>query len=254
MAVRLSRPYDHGPGDDRLLPCEICGGRGGTSACEPLLIGGQAIGACLLGETDRRRPPRSDARVRRSGHADPRQPAQPGARRDASRQRRAHRPTEPERRQRHAQPNRSASRPQHQPAGSDHARSRSLQGDQRPPRPRKRRQGTRARRIHHQLNHSPQRLRRPLRRRRVSDPAPDTDREGAIAVAERVRTAIQNAVVTGLGALAAGLGVAVLPTNASDAAELLRTADRALYTAKETAATASTPAQPQRQRGCPAGG
>ena len=48
MAVRLSRPYDHGPGDSPLVPCDICSGRGGTSACEPLLVGGQVIGSVLV--------------------------------------------------------------------------------------------------------------------------------------------------------------------------------------------------------------
>jgi hypothetical protein len=48
MAVRLGRAYDRRPGDEGLLRCEICGAMEGTSACEPLLVGGQAIGSVLV--------------------------------------------------------------------------------------------------------------------------------------------------------------------------------------------------------------
>ena len=64
---------------------------------------------------------------------------------------------------------------------------------------------------------------------------PDTDREGAINVAEKLRSEIGRAEVTGIGGpLAASLGVAVLPDDAVESDELLRNADRALHTAKES--------------------
>jgi predicted signal transduction protein with EAL and GGDEF domain len=62
---------------------------------------------------------------------------------------------------------------------------------------------------------------------------PDTDRDGAIDVAEKLRTEIQHAEVPGVGAISASLGVAMLPDDAADADDLLRKADRALYAAKK---------------------
>jgi diguanylate cyclase (GGDEF)-like protein len=62
---------------------------------------------------------------------------------------------------------------------------------------------------------------------------PGTGREGAIDVAEKLRAAIAAASPTGSERqVTASFGVAVLPDEARDGAELLRTADRALYTAK----------------------
>ncbi|MDP9344888.1 MAG: GGDEF domain-containing protein, partial [Actinomycetota bacterium] len=62
---------------------------------------------------------------------------------------------------------------------------------------------------------------------------PDTGAEGAQAVAEKLRATM--ATVTGLGlskALSASFGVATCPDHATDDSGLLRLADRALYTAK----------------------
>lgn len=62
---------------------------------------------------------------------------------------------------------------------------------------------------------------------------PDTDREGAMNVAEKLRHEIEQAELPNSGRLTASFGVAVLPNDAVDSSELLRKADRALYSAKE---------------------
>jgi diguanylate cyclase (GGDEF)-like protein len=64
---------------------------------------------------------------------------------------------------------------------------------------------------------------------------PQTDREGAMVVAERVRSAVAshsfpNAVD---GAITISLGVATFPEDADDANSLIQAADRALYLAKQ---------------------
>ena len=61
----------------------------------------------------------------------------------------------------------------------------------------------------------------------------DTDHDGAINVAEKLRAEIERAPIAGVGRISASLGVAVLPTDASNSDDLLRKADRALYAAKK---------------------
>ena len=62
---------------------------------------------------------------------------------------------------------------------------------------------------------------------------PDTDREGAILVAEKLRQAIARIALSGLDrSLTASLGVATMPPEGCDADALMRLADRALYAAK----------------------
>jgi diguanylate cyclase (GGDEF)-like protein len=62
---------------------------------------------------------------------------------------------------------------------------------------------------------------------------PDTDRDGALTSAEKLREAITKITVPGVErAITASLGLAMLPQDAADAATLVRGADRALYTAK----------------------
>ena len=62
---------------------------------------------------------------------------------------------------------------------------------------------------------------------------PDTDSEGAIDAAEKVRAAIAMIDVPQVDReITASLGVAVFPTDALDADTLVRMADRALYAAK----------------------
>jgi len=62
---------------------------------------------------------------------------------------------------------------------------------------------------------------------------PDTDREGAVTVAEKLREAIAAVEVAGVSRpITATLGVAALPEDADEPTTLLRAADRALYLAK----------------------
>ena len=61
---------------------------------------------------------------------------------------------------------------------------------------------------------------------------PDTDRDGAVTLAENMRQAIAGLEVTGVSRLTASLGVAALPEDAPEPTLLLRAADRALYLAK----------------------
>jgi diguanylate cyclase (GGDEF)-like protein len=80
---------------------------------------------------------------------------------------------------------------------------------------------------------------------------PDTHAAAARDVAEKLRVAIEGADISQLGPLAASFGVAAIPDDASDAEQMIRKADRALYAAKaggrnrvETAAQPGGPATP----------
>ena len=62
---------------------------------------------------------------------------------------------------------------------------------------------------------------------------PDTDTEGAVTVAEKLRLALASIEVPGVPrAITASFGVAAMPDDGSEPSSLLRTADRALYLAK----------------------
>jgi diguanylate cyclase (GGDEF)-like protein len=62
---------------------------------------------------------------------------------------------------------------------------------------------------------------------------PETDKQGALKVAETVRKAIATIHLANLNQITASIGVAVLPDDAGDAPTLIRSADRALYSAKK---------------------
>lgn len=62
---------------------------------------------------------------------------------------------------------------------------------------------------------------------------PETDRDGAVTVAEKLREAVAAVEVAGVSRpITATFGVAALPEDADEPALLLRAADRALYLAK----------------------
>jgi diguanylate cyclase (GGDEF)-like protein len=62
---------------------------------------------------------------------------------------------------------------------------------------------------------------------------PDTDADRAVLVAEKIRAAIGEINVSGVQrAITASLGIAAIPEHAADGDQLVRSADRALYTAK----------------------
>jgi diguanylate cyclase (GGDEF)-like protein len=47
LAVRLSRPVDQGASSEEIITCEVCGAQEGESTCQPLLVGGEVIGSVL---------------------------------------------------------------------------------------------------------------------------------------------------------------------------------------------------------------
>ena len=47
LAVRFARTHAEQPGVESLLGCEVCGNTGQFTTCEPLLVGGEVIGAVL---------------------------------------------------------------------------------------------------------------------------------------------------------------------------------------------------------------
>jgi diguanylate cyclase (GGDEF)-like protein len=62
---------------------------------------------------------------------------------------------------------------------------------------------------------------------------PDTDRDGAVVAAETLREAITGVDVPGVSRpISASFGVAAIPDDAAEPSLVLRSADRALYTAK----------------------
>lgn len=63
--------------------------------------------------------------------------------------------------------------------------------------------------------------------------APDTGPEGAVALAQTIRSAVHEMALPGLPPLTVSIGVAVLPDDATTPAGLVRAADRLLYVAKE---------------------
>lgn len=48
VAVRFARPYEREPGADPLVGCGLCGAARGASTCQPLLVGGKVIGSVLI--------------------------------------------------------------------------------------------------------------------------------------------------------------------------------------------------------------
>ena len=74
---------------------------------------------------------------------------------------------------------------------------------------------------------------------------PDTDGQGALDAAEKVRAAIEGIALPNLDrAVTASLGVAAYPTDALDSETLVRMADRALYAAKAAGRNRSELATP----------
>ena len=61
---------------------------------------------------------------------------------------------------------------------------------------------------------------------------PETDEEGGMRAAERIRTAVASHAIEELGNVTVSLGVAVFPEHATERDELLESADTALYQAK----------------------
>lgn len=48
LAVRLAKPHRRDPDREQLMPCELCGGSAARSTCVPALVGGHVIGSVLV--------------------------------------------------------------------------------------------------------------------------------------------------------------------------------------------------------------
>jgi diguanylate cyclase (GGDEF)-like protein len=51
LALRLARTYVRDRGAEPLLQCDLCGKSAGASMCQPLLVGGEVLGAVLMRKT-----------------------------------------------------------------------------------------------------------------------------------------------------------------------------------------------------------
>jgi diguanylate cyclase (GGDEF)-like protein len=234
MAVRLSTPYGRTSGDDPLMQCEVCGKVTGDLVCEPLLVGGQVIGSVLvarnkaMGEPERARV--RDAVVQAA-------PILANQRNLALAELRAasdvltglpnRRSADETLKRMAAHAGRRVSPLAAVLLDLDHfKRVNDIHGHE---------QGDKVLAVVGQILISTV---------RASDFAaryggeeflillPDTDREMARDVAEKLRIAIAETENFECGSLTASFGVAALPEDASDAEQLIRKADRALYAAK----------------------
>jgi diguanylate cyclase (GGDEF)-like protein len=235
MAVRFSRSYDRRhPGDDGLSRCEICGELSVASACEPLLVSGQVIGSVLVASP---KPISSERRQRLSESVAQAAPIIANHRNLALAE--LHALSDPltglpNRRQADETLRRMASFAIRSKAplaavmiDIDHFKQlNDRHGHE---------SGDNALALVGHIIGSTI---------RESDFAarfggeeflvllPDTTRDAALLVAEKLRAEIRRAELTGIGAISASLGVAVMPADATTPEVLLRNADRALYGAK----------------------
>ncbi|MBA3808763.1 MAG: diguanylate cyclase [Solirubrobacterales bacterium] len=235
MAVRLSRSYDQQSDGDGLQQCEICGGLDGAATCEPLLVGGQVIGSVLVAS---RKPIDADRRIRLRESVAQAAPILANQRNLAIAEGRAASDALT------GLPNRRAADEAFKRMAAHAGRSITplaaimldldhfkLLNDRHG-----HESGDRALALVGSIIGSTI---------RASDFAaryggeeflvllPDTDRDSAMILAEKLRSEIEHAELVGIGAITASLGVAVLPMDAAEPDELLRKADRALYAAKE---------------------
>jgi diguanylate cyclase (GGDEF)-like protein len=63
---------------------------------------------------------------------------------------------------------------------------------------------------------------------------PETDAEGAIQAAERIRYAVAEQAMPGVGQVTISLGISVFPHDAQSSKDMVESADRALYSAKRS--------------------
>jgi diguanylate cyclase (GGDEF)-like protein len=235
LAVRLSRTHNDDPRHPGLLRCEICGATEGSSTCEPLLVGGKVIGSVLV--TAKRRLD-DDHLTRLQDSVAQAAPILANQRNLALAERRAASDALT------GLPNRRAADQTLKRMVAHAGRSLTplacilLDLDH-------------FKAVNDRFGHeSGDRALAMVGRIidsgiRASDFAarfggeeflvllPETDREAALLVAEKLRNEIQHTELAGMGSISASLGVAVMPVDAVEADELLRKADRSLYAAKE---------------------
>jgi diguanylate cyclase (GGDEF)-like protein len=237
LAVRLSRPVGQGPGSDEVLECEICGAAPGhKSLCQPLLVGGEVIGSVLVSE-DRDLAGEETERIRDS--VTQAAPVLANLRNLSLAERRAatdaltglpnKRGLEDTLKRLVAQANRSLTPLAVIAVDLDHFKDvNDTYGHER---------GDEV------LAAFGVMLRTNVRTVDVAARSggeefivllPDTDRAGAMHVAEHLRRATMSmSIRDSSGHLTASFGVASLPDDALDTETLMRLADRALYAAKQ---------------------
>jgi diguanylate cyclase (GGDEF)-like protein len=236
MAVRLSHSYNHRPGGEGLKQCDICGQIEGTATCEPLLVGGQVIGSVLVAS---KASIDAEHRARLRDSVAQAAPILANQRNLAIAERRAASDVLT------GLPNRRAADEVFKRMAAHAGRNVSpltailLDLD--------RFKDVNDRHGHESGDRALAMVGSIITSTiRASDFAarfggeeflvllPDTDRDAALSVAEKLRSEIEHAELVGIGSITASLGLAVLPADASEPEELLRKADRALYTAKES--------------------
>jgi diguanylate cyclase (GGDEF)-like protein len=234
LAMRLGRAHERRLGEQPLTPCEVCGSLQGEVACEPLLVAGEVAGAVVVA-SDGRLPLSARAAVRAS--VVKAAPVLAGQRTLAIAERRAvsdlltglpnRRAAEETIARMAAHAGRALSPLALILLDLDHFSAlNQLHG-------------------HDQGDKALAAIGRTLAATiRGSDFAarfggeeflvllPDTDRAGAVETAEKLRRAIEQTELPGIGVLTASFGVACLPDDAVDTGQLLQRADRALAAAK----------------------
>jgi diguanylate cyclase (GGDEF)-like protein len=237
LAVRLSRPVDQGPNTSEIVTCDVCGTQPGESTCQPLLVGGEVIGSVL---STVERPPTDGERRRIQDSVTQAAPVLANLRNLALAELRAATDALT------GLPNRRAI--------DDHLK-RLMAGAGRSLTPMSA--------ILLDLDHFKQindtfghergdevlaalgaLMRSELRGSDFAGRSggeefivmlPDTDRAGALRVAEHLRQAMHSLSVPGVSrAITASFGVATYPDDALDGETLMRLADRALYAAKQS--------------------
>jgi diguanylate cyclase (GGDEF)-like protein len=234
LAVRLSHPHERRPGDDSLVECGVCGKIDANIACEPLLVGGHVIGSVLVAQGKKLKEPQ------RQGLRDAVIQAAPILANQRNLAVAEQRATSD---QLTGLPNRRAADDALRRMGAHAVRAVSpmaailLDLDK-------------FKQINDIHGHDSgdevlatigQLLTQSLR---TSDFAaryggeefllllPDTDRQGALILAEKLRQTIEQADFSRMASITGSFGVAVMPDDAGETDQLIRQADRALYRAK----------------------
>jgi diguanylate cyclase (GGDEF)-like protein len=235
MAVRFSRAYDRRhPGDDGLARCEICGELAIASACEPLLVSGQVIGSVLVTSA---KPISSERRLRLTESVAQAAPIIANHRNLALAEM-------------HALSDPLTGLPNRRLADETLKRMASYASRSEAPLAAVMIDIDHFKRLNdrhgHESGDNALALVAHIIRSSIRDSdfaarfggeeflglLPDTERDEALLVAEKLRAEIGRAELIGIAAISASLGVAVMPTDATTSDGLLRNADRALYGAK----------------------